>query len=245
MNPRERGIRPLFKYYDHYAMIPTTARILENDEKGDIYNLLEDGHSPDGVSYLELLARGARDADLPWSCGYVLHAYHFHHPWTHRGYILYRSAADVTAAMFTAGQNLWTHGRRGRAIYLLGRVLHVVQDIFVPHHAVVTARKGHGPFEQWISKHWRRYVVEDGGHYAWENTFSRPDGTVHTVSSQNPYDWIEAGSHLSIKWYREYFADYSGTGPRDYFPEVAALVIPNMVRYSAGFINRFFIGLTL
>ena len=89
---------------------------------------------PQCTAVLTLLAKGAMDADLPWKCGYILHMYHFHHPWTHRGYLTYKSAADVLARLFTTGQNFWTYGRQDRALYQLGRMLHLIQDIFIPHH---------------------------------------------------------------------------------------------------------------
>ncbi len=245
MDTKRRFIKPFFKYYDHYAMTPSIVELLNNDGNENIYNLLKSRDSAAGKSYLGLLARGARDADLPWSRGYILHTYHYHHPWTHRGYLTYRSAADVLAGLFTIGHNLWTHGKKDRAIYQLGRMLHLVQDIFIPHHAAVTAIRGHGQLETWLSGNWHLHRVDRGGCYSWENTFSNPDDATHTVSSQNPYDWIDAGSHVSIEWYRKYFLDYKDTSFQGFFPELAEEVIPYMLRYSAGFIDRFFIGLTL
>jgi len=232
----------LFKYRNHYEMVPASALILKNDGMDDVYEFLNSRDFYSGQKYLTLAARGAEEADLPWTCGYVLHTFHYHHPWTHRGYLIYKSAADELSRLFTIGQNFWHLGRKDRAVYQLGRMLHLVQDVFVPHHAAVTAFRGHGQLEEWLDDHWRFYVVEKGGHYVWEKTFARGD-KVHVVNSQNPYDWVEIGSHMSFQWYEEHFLN--GADAADSYPKLARKIIPNTLRYSAGFMNRFFVGLSL
>jgi hypothetical protein len=239
-------IKPFFVYRNHYEMIPPTVELLKNDGIKDIYDFLNSTNPANGKKYLTLIAKGTKDADIPWSGAYILHLYHFHHPWTHRGYLFYKSAADQLAGMFTAGQNFWTHGKKDRALYELGRMLHLVQDIFIPHHAGVTAKRGHGDLEKWLGSNWHLYTVEKGGYYSWEKTFENSaDAQIHTVSSKNPYDWIDIGSHISISWYQKYFQNYEAQNSTYLFPGLASKIIPFTLRYSAGFINRFFIGLTL
>ncbi|PKM79066.1 MAG: hypothetical protein CVU88_07710 [Firmicutes bacterium HGW-Firmicutes-13] len=68
-------------------MIPNIARILKNDGKESIYSFLNSTDNNCRKSYLEILAKGNRDADLPFSGGYICHMKHFHHPWSHRGYL--------------------------------------------------------------------------------------------------------------------------------------------------------------
>jgi len=237
------SMRRLFKYRNHYDMIPVTVRILRNDGVGSVYDFLKRRNSRTKEKYTTLLARGARDADLPWSAGYVLHLFHFHHPWTHRGYVTYRSAGDELARLFVIGQNFWTLGRRDRAIYQLGRMIHLLQDVFIPHHAAGTAFRGHGKLEDWLDDRWKHYTVQDGGYYTWDKRAKDSTGDIHTLSSKNPYDWIDAGSHLSIEWHREYF--HNGAAEVAAFPQLASRIIPQTLRYSAGFIKRFFVGLTL
>lgn len=240
MGIRHGPPRGLFKYRNHYELIPFSVDLLQNDGIVEIHEIFTRGHR--GQKYLTALSRGARDADLPWSCGYIVYTYHYHHPWTHRGYLTYRSAADVIAGLFVIGQDLWTRGRRRLAVYQLGRMLHLLQDLFIPHHAAVTVLHGHGELEEWLDSNWRRYVVHHGGYYSWEGIISGED-QQHTVSSQNPYDWVDAASHISMGWYRNYFE--SGHGGTDGHAELVSKIIPNTLRYSAGFIRRFFIGLTL
>ncbi len=146
---------------------------------------------------------------------------------------------------FTDGQNFWTQGRKGRAIYQLGRMLHLIQDIFIPHHAAVTARSGHGELEKWLANNWKPCLTEQGGYYTWEKTFNDVYTRIHTVSSKNPYDWIDMGSHISMPWYEGYFRDFKRVSSRNFFPQLASKIIPHTLRYSAGFINRFFVSLTL
>ncbi len=226
-------------------MIPATVELLKNDGKLDVYDFLKSTNPATGEMYLTLIAKGAMDADLPWTFGYIFHMYHFHQPWTHRGYLSYKSAADELAGLFTTAQKLWTLGRKERAVYQLGRMMHLLQDIFIPHHAAVTAINGHGPLESWLGNNWHLYLVEKGGYYSWEKIFTSSAAQIHTVSSKNPYGWIDVGSHISISWYKEYFQDYEEAGVNDFFPQLASKIIPYTLRYSAGFINRFFIGLTL
>ncbi len=227
-------------------MVPDTVELLKNDGKEELYHFLNSTPRAGAEKYCHFIARGARDADIPWSRGYILQLYHFHHPWTHRGYLCRKSSADQLAQSFAGAQNLWTSGRKERALYQLGRMLHLIQDIFVPHHAGVTARRGHAELERWLAIHWRHYLVEEGGCYIWEETFASSDsGQIHAVSSKNPYDWIDKGSHISIRWYERYFQDYEGQNGALFFPEVASKIIPCTLRHSAGFINRFFTGLAL
>lgn len=238
-------VKPFFEYRNHFELIPSTVELLKNDGKKDIYDFLASENKVAGENYIVLMAKGAMDADLPWSFGYVFHMFHFHHPWTHRGYLTCKSSADVLARLFTTGQNLWTQGRKDRAIYQLGRMLHLIQDIFIPHHAAITARRGHGDLEKWLANNWQPYLTEQGGYYTWEKTFNDVHARIHTVSSKNPYDWIDMGSHISMPWYEEYFQDFKRVSSKDFFPQLASKIIPHTLRYSAGFINRFFVGLTL
>ncbi|MCW3489709.1 phospholipase C/P1 nuclease family protein [Dethiobacter alkaliphilus] len=229
--------RPLFTIENHMDLADHTSLILKNDGHEEIYQLLHSTDKDLGKTYLELIIEGAKDADLPFSGGYICHLWHFHHPWSHRGYIVSRSSADATSRLFTIANNLWQLGKRGKAIYHLGRALHLIQDIFIPHHAGITAFRGHGELEHWLAANWRQYKVGSAGYYYWEETFCHND-QCHHVMSANIYDWMDYGSHLSINWYESYFAD--GRYDEHTFREVAPLIVPNVLRLSAGFIHRFF-----
>lgn len=230
-------IKPLFQIDKHMDLAPQTALVLKNDGKEKAYALLNAVYKGTGKTGIELLAEGSGDADKPLSGGYILTLWHFHHPWTHRGYLTGRSSADQAARLYAIALNLWQNGKRGKALYQLGRALHLVQDIFIPQHAGITAFKGHGPLEKWLTKNAKPYLVDDGGFYYWEDSF-RKKNRRHRVYSDRIYDWIDCGSHLSIDWFKEYFAD--GKYDEETFKEVAGLIVPSALRFSAGFLHKFF-----
>ena len=214
-----------------------TTAMLKNDGYEDIYLFLHSTDEASGNTYLEFLRDGTRAADIPFSGGYICHMAHFHHPWSHRGYLSATSAADLTTRVFTMAVEHWQNGAKDTAIYHLGRALHLIQDIFIPHHAGISAVKGHGQLEQWLMEHWEQYQVFDGGYYHWEKTFSNQDD-CHHVTSEKLYDWIDYGSHISIDWYNKHFAD--GNYQEDNFSKLAPHIIANALRLSAGYIFRFF-----
>ena len=219
-------------------LVPQTAEILKNDGKEEFYARLHQAGGVTGKTGLRLLTKGAADADKPFSGGFIVPFWHFHHPWSHRGYLVGNSSADQAAWLFTFALDLWQKKREEQALYHLGRALHLVQDIFIPQHAAVTAFKGHSELEHWLSENWEDYRVDSGGFYHWERSFHNLQGDRHTVSSERPYDWIEHGSHLSIKWFYRHFA--GGVYDEASFHRVAGLIIPHALRFSAGFLNKFF-----
>lgn len=227
----------MFEIEKHMKLVAQTALVLNNDGKGDLYRLLSGKDGFAGRTGLELLAMGTRNADLPYSPGYIWHTKHFHHPWSHRGYLSKQSSADETVRIYARAKNLWQNDNKAGAMYHLGRALHLIQDINIPHHASVTALWGHGDFEKWLTDNGEPHLVHDGGYYEWEETFTSEDGDSHLVHSGNTYDWIDYGSHLSYPWFQQYFADCIKTEER--YHEAAALVIPSVLRLSAGFICKF------
>lgn len=230
-------IKPLFQIDKHMALVPETALVLKSDGKEEIYNLLYMKDEATGKKGVELLAEGTADADKPLSGGYINTLWHFHHPWSHRGYLTRKSSADVADGLFKRALALWQNGERGDAFYQLGRALHLLQDIFIPQHAGIAACKGHGPLEKWLTKNSEAYLVSEGGYYYWETSF-RKKFRRHHVKSDRTYDWIDHGSHLSIDWFNKYFAH--SRYDEDTFREVATLIIPHALRFSAGFLNKFF-----
>ncbi|NLM51604.1 MAG: hypothetical protein GX197_02115 [Firmicutes bacterium] len=230
--------KPLFEISKHMDLVSLTAEILKNDGKGDVYRLLVQTDQVTGKTGLELLAEGTKDADLPFSGGYILHFMHFHHPWSHRGYLSKSSSADETVKIYHLAKNKWQNGYRHEALYQLGRALHLVQDINIPHHAGITALKKHGKFEKWLTVHGRKYLVKSGGFYQWEKVFVHPNGQKHYVTANNIYDWIDYGSHLSFPLFANYFAQ--GKNDEKTFQKIAAIVMPNVLRLSAGFLGKFF-----
>lgn len=219
-------------------LVPATAEILKNDGKTEMFKLLNTPDLETGKTGIELLSEGAKDADIPFSGGFIITMFHFHHPWTHRGYLTRASSADQVGGLYAAALNFWENGQRSNAWYQLGRALHLLQDIFIPQHSGVTALKGHRGLEKWLTVYCDLYKVSSGGYYHWKRKFMHPHHRSHHVSSEHPYDWIDHGSHISIHWYDRYFA--GGGFDEDTFHRAASLFIPCMLRFSAGFIYKFY-----
>src|SRR5690554_2693021 len=144
-------LNPLFQIISHMELAEATATILAHDGKEEICQLLDARDDSTDQKYIDILAEGTRAADVPLSGGYICTLWHFHHPWTHRGYLVEKSSAVVTSELFSAAIKLWQTGDKSNAIYQLGRALHLLQDIFIPHHSGISAVKGHGDFEKWLS----------------------------------------------------------------------------------------------
>ncbi|HZK24380.1 MAG TPA: zinc dependent phospholipase C family protein [Oscillospiraceae bacterium] len=231
-------LKSLFQIISHMELAEATALILANDGKQEIALFFNEVDGESGKKFIEFLVDGTQDADQPLSGGYILTLCHFHHPWTHRGYLVGKSSADEITAIFTTATTLWQEEKTAEAIYQLGRALHLLQDIFIPHHSGITGVKGHGELEKWLTENWLAYQTTSGGYYQWEEDFYHQNGHQHHVSSTNPYDWIDYGSHLSIEWYEQYFA--VGTYDENTFRTVAPRIVSNALRFSAGFINFFF-----
>ena len=191
------------------------------------------------MPYIDTLAKGSGDADLPWTWGYILHFYHYHHPWSHRGYITKKGGAEVVQDIFWQSVRLWSQGRPRQALYQLGRSIHVLQDMFVPHHAGLTARRNHGDYERYVTHQWRRFAPQQGGHYQWHHSFYLPlCGTIHRLSWERPFDWVDVGAHLSLPWLD---ALDGATCPHyhDRFHDATQRLIPDLLRFTAGYLYRF------
>jgi len=194
---------------------------------------------------LDLLLAGSVDADWPLSRGYVCHLHHFHHPWSHRGYLgAPGSAARVTGLLFTRALHLWARGDRAESAYHLGRATHLLADCWIPHHAAGVAGCGHRPYENWLSREdrWQAFLPADRGRYFWRAVYRPPDGVgpPHALDWRNPEDWADLGAHESLPWFEHSLNACRGkVSPRD-FELAAAELVPGVVRYLAGFLRYFF-----
>lgn len=195
---------------------------------------------------MSFLTRGSVDADYPYSVGYIIHLYHFHHPWTHRGYAGWcRSAAPTLEAITSDALSLWLGGRREAAVYEIGRASHILADLWIPQHAAGVAGCGHGPYETWLAEddRWLDYVPSSGGVYEWRALYEHPEGGArHELDSNRIRDWADLAAHESFAWYEAGLDACAHPDFRDFFPAAAASLVPGAVRYLAGYLNLFFVA---
>lgn len=125
--------------------------------------LEEDGN----VEAAGLLVAFGRELDLGvcWPDGGWGSVHHFYHARTGAG-LWGRSPADVLVSRFyKRALNLWRRGCIRKAMFYLGAVTHLLQDICEPHHASCSWGVGHHLYEKWVQKHKDNYPVQQGGIY--------------------------------------------------------------------------------
>ena len=237
-------MRPRWAAPDHASLVTAAVDVASADGLEYLGRLLASSPAPGRPPFIAHVARGAVDADYPGSGGYVLHLYHFHHPWTHLGYAgCCSSAAQVTNRLFLDGLALWTGGRREEAAYELGRACHPLIDVWVPYHAAGVAGCGHGPYEAWLTEdgRWRDYVPGRGGRYSWQAVYRPGDGgPPHILDSRSPPHWVDLAAHESWAWYRDGLNGCANRRYQEGFAAAAEVLVPGTVRYLAGFLHAFF-----
>lgn len=240
---------------DHAALVAAGVDVAAGDGFTYLGRLLATPEKPGRPTLMARLRQGAIDADSPGSGGYILHLYHFHHPWTHHGYAgSLISAAQVVDVLFADALSLWRDGRREDASYELGRACHPLADCWVPYHAAGVARCGHGPYEAWLTEggRWRDWVPGNGGRYQWQAVYRRESGDSpdplppHVLDWRSPPHWVDLAAHESYPWYLHGMNGCAGglcahhPDVTPFFPQAAAALVPGVIRYLAGFLHYFF-----
>ncbi len=236
---------------DHASLVAAAVDVAAADGLVYLGRLL--ATAPEGAERGTLMARlrqGAMDADYPASGGYVPHLYHFHQPWTHRGYAgSCPSAAQVTDTLFGDALGLWRGGQRVEAAYELGRASHLVADCWIPYHAACVAQCGHGPYEAWLQEggRWRDWAPGGGGEYEWQAVYRPADGGApHVLDWRRVPHWVDLAAHESYPWYVARLNGCAGwwcrshPDPSRHFPAAAASLVPGVIRCLAGFLHYFF-----
>jgi len=229
---------------DHPSLIAAAIDVAAADGLDYLGRLLSTAPGKGLPPLISDLFRGSVDADYPAGGGYVLHLYHFHHPWTHRGYGGWcLSAGEAAERIFIDGLDLWHAGRRNDAAYELGRACHLLVDLWIPHHAAGIVGCGHGEYEEWLAENgrWRDFVPGGGGRYQWQG-FYHPEGyrPPHVLDWRRPADWVDLSAHESWPWYRDYLNACLHRDYRESFSTAAAQLVPGVIRYTAGFLHYFF-----
>lgn len=233
----------LYDSLDHRSLTHQAIAILAGDGQPEAELLLP---PPRGRGLGEPLARGSSAAD-----GMVGIFFHFHHPFSHRGFAgSLISAADMAERKFEQARRLWQQGKKEAALFRLGFTLHLLQDSHVPHHAGLLGAfplgidpYGHAAYEELLRQggRWREFSVSFGGEYVWNGYHFDPEQGDHVTTSERVYDWIDESAAAS---FRLLPMVNRGENPRyrENITDVAAVLVPRTLRWTAGLIHRFFVS---
>ncbi|MGE5560397.1 MAG: hypothetical protein ACM3XN_04975 [Chloroflexota bacterium] len=231
--------------HDHADLVPYMVACLRNDGHAALAEFID---SPVAAGEVPLagLMTGAREADYPTSRFWVNVGAHFHDPCSHRGLGWFPySGADAAARVWRAALAAWQSGDVTLAMIHIGRCLHLLGDIGgIPHHAagigyLVRDPYGHRDFENWLrdGDHWRSYAVTSGGYYAPWRSYHRCGQAVHVTVAGRPFDWIDQAAATAKSLLPA--VDKHNAGYQARFPGAAAVLVPSIIRYGAGFIHAF------
>lgn len=187
-----------------HVFINRQARlILEADGKVEAAGLLE--------AFGRELELGVCWPDGGWGS-----VHHFYHARTGAG-LLGRPPADVLVTRFyRRSLNLWRDGCFGKAMFFLGAVTHLLQDICEPHHVNCSLGIGHHLYEKWVEKHKEDYSIQGRGIYR---------------KHDDPVKWLK---YCSKKSYRLFDLVNKKSDVRCY-QQATEYLLPLAQRVTAGF----------
>ncbi len=86
---------------------------------------------------------------------------HFYNPMTKKGLHGARHAIDEFLLTYTKMQKAYRCNHIPHYFHCLGILLHLVQDLCVPHHVFGCLLQGHHTFEAWANEHHDDYTVQE------------------------------------------------------------------------------------
>lgn len=204
---------PLYVIPTHLEMGDTIPVILKNDGKEKYANILE--------SYMGDFKGGLADAD-----SFLNPRDHYFNPNTKNGLANFKDARTLAQKELDLAINEWgKEDGKGNAIYHLGMVVHIIQDLTVPHHAVPTPLDGHVEYENWIEKHGHEFYVDSGGLY-----------NMSSMDEYIAYEYVEYNAIQSL----ELFVYIDGNIADNNYTYVVEQMIPLAQRSGAGIAASFF-----
>jgi phospholipase C len=173
-----------------------------------------DGH----VTASGLLEAYGRELDLgvSWADSGWGSIHHFYNARTGHG-LPGVAAADVFFERCLArALKMWKEGCYGKAMFLLGTVTHLLQDICEPHHARCSVGLGHASYEKWVQDRMNDYLVKSGGIYQ---------------SARQPLQWLKECASTSYG-----FFDLVSDGISHlHYQKATEHLLPYTQRVTAGF----------
>jgi len=195
------------KWDTHFFINRQAIKIMGRDGFGSQVALMK--------RYLDVIDDGVMWADKGWKC-----FAHYCEPYDKNGLKPWPDAASECRYLFDRALYKWKKGDKGKAFFLLGASVHLVQDLCVPHHARAVAFAGHQFYEKWARGHYDEFAVFD-------------DGKYHVTD--DPAGWVLYNS--KIAW--DYFPYVSLTGAKTSYRMATNILLPLAQRTSAGFFVNF------
>jgi len=126
-------------------------KIFQNDNKSMLDSLNEN---------LELINYGNSWCDEGFK-----NKHHFYHPKTGKG-LLGLTGADIKLIdYYRKCLSAYCAKSRNNFFFYFGAVLHIIQDLCVPHHIFGKLLNGHLEYENWVIKHHQVFSIDSGAEY--------------------------------------------------------------------------------
>ncbi len=91
--------------------------------------------------------------------------HHFYHAKTGAGLLTMKAANVFFERYYLTALHLWRKGSFEKAMFFLGAVTHLLQDICEPHHTNCSWGLWHSNYEKWVRDNKYAYLVQQGGIY--------------------------------------------------------------------------------
>lgn len=229
---------------DHPFVVDQAAQILEKDfsvllaDYPDFQQYIDD--------YLPKIKEGSSDADIFSTTVsdkvitirffgqkytvYMPTSEHYYDFGSQKGAFRYfRSARQKAEEYYNTAKQKFSKNEYDDAFLFLGRAIHLVQDVTIPHHTEigVKALLNQEGFANWLSGHRSEYLVTSGGIYNEENIGTLVHNNAKTCNKL--FDYVDG---LTPKWYWPF-------GKKDDYGKVAGSCFTRAQKTTAGVIAMF------
>lgn len=198
--PIQRWVTPV--HTTHAFINRQAIEILRNDGHRAAASLLE--------SNFDTWNGGTYWADKGWK-----NTTHHFNPSTGRGLWRWPDALVVCSQYWENALRFWQQGAQEAALFWLGAVGHIIQDLCEPHHARATALHGHRVFEAWAEDVKGSYALSAGGIYGFGET---------------PVKWAKANAETA--W--EFFPLVTDKASTHEYHQAAGVLLPRAQATTAG-----------
>ena len=127
-------------------------KILKNDTNTCIADVIKD--------FLGTINRGNS-----WSDQGFKNIHHFYNPKSKKGILGLTGADAELINYFDQALDAYKKKATSNFFFFIGAVMHIIQDMCVPHHVFGMLLKGHKEYEDWVVNHYMDYGIDAGAQY--------------------------------------------------------------------------------